>query len=114
MRFKSLDCASQTGTPFYTECCYPLNADEDLASRPAHCTPAAGSCPVPSTSETTTEESTPPPALVVPPPVEEEDDDTELVCEDDLEVGLSAPPEKNGHSIAYSLPSLFICRRPQS
>lgn len=38
-RYRSLDCASQTGTDFYNNCCSPLGATESLSDRPAECTP---------------------------------------------------------------------------
>ncbi|CCA77983.1 related to expansin family protein-Laccaria bicolor [Serendipita indica DSM 11827] len=43
-RFRSLGCASQQGTDFYTNCCYPLDATQSLADRPAECTPASSWC----------------------------------------------------------------------
>jgi len=49
-RYNSLNCASQSGTDFYTSCCYPLGASESLSDRPAECTPSSLTCSSDSTS----------------------------------------------------------------
>ena len=53
-RYRSLDCDSQKGSTFYTECCSPLGANESLASRPAYCTPTTCTTTSASTSSTAT------------------------------------------------------------
>jgi len=44
VRYNSLNCASQSGTDFYTNCCSPLGASDSLSDRPAECTPATLTC----------------------------------------------------------------------
>lgn len=62
-RYNSLNCASQSGSDFYTSCCYPLGASESLSDRPAECTPATLTCGA-SSAASSTPTPTPDPASV--------------------------------------------------
>jgi len=45
-RYAALGCGHKHNTPFFTSCCHPLLANEQLSSRPAECTPPSASAGV--------------------------------------------------------------------
>lgn len=107
MRYRSLDCGSQTGTDFYNNCCSPLGASESLSGRPAECTPTT-CAPVPTA---TVEPSPTYDAASVP--TESADDENLPYCDDDDdsydnggdESSYQAQSQEESPAVQYDTPS---------
>ncbi|KAG8759983.1 hypothetical protein FRC14_004425 [Serendipita sp. 396] len=95
-RYNSLGCGNQQGSDFYTNCCYPLTADESLSSRPAECTPSSLTCGGNVSVQSVVTSSNAPASAPAPTYSSESQDNNDYDYDDDSDLPICEDPNDDG------------------